>query len=440
MPRIVNLRPGRAVGTLPTERHIRIGRRRLKDGRPTYPERLDYMEVCLPGVDPDDAAGNRQVDDALMARLLEEQARLAPEEPTAKLRAIRVYLAPARDLDGIFGSQFRARTKDGDTVVCQGDGQTACHRHRVSDDGVVAPLPQGFKPVGAENDLGAATTVVCNGTECPWYARMDATGKQPVFPRCAAEWELRLQLAALESTFGVVRYRSKSIIGLDETQGVIDELQRLVDEEKVPTLSAVPLLLRMKRSRTAHGAAGVWTVYLGFAGPALAMIEAAQSAYESGRVLGAGARPLAQLAAHVEEPLVRATPAADLPSEPEEDIEDVEDVEEVDDAVEAPDQEPADQLPAETPAPQPAAESRTPSNGSGPSPLWQHVRGVALELEGGDMDAAKARLREALDEIRADDPEFPRPAKDGSWAADEAQAAILEETLRALATLATRAA
>lgn len=434
MPRIVNLRPGRAVGTLPTERHIRIGRRQRKpDGRPTYPLRLDYMEVCLPGVDPQDPADNRQVDRDLMVRLLEEQAKLAPEEPSDKLRAIRVYLAPAATLDGVFGSEFRARTEDSERVVCKGNGETAAMRHAVTSEGEVLPLPQAFAPLGEEHDVApGVTTIGCRGMECPWYARVDAAGTKPVYPRCAAEWELRLQLAALESTFGVVRYRSKSIIGLDEVQGVIDEVQRLVDEERVPSLSSVPLLLRMKNSRTAHGKQGVWTVYLGFAGPALAMLQAAQSAYDAGRVLGAGARPVAQLAAHVDEPLVRATPPADLPD----DVEDVEETEDVETADEETEPAPAD--PPQEQEPEPPAAEKPASNGNGqaPSPLWQHARGVALELEGGDEAAADARLREALDEIQADDAAFPRPTRSGKWAADEAQAGVLEETLRALATLA----
>ena len=295
MSRIKSLWPGKAAAALPIERIIQIGRR---TGPRSFPERLDRFMVSHTRPDPKDAAGNREEDREITARLLQRQREIAPEEPPDKLRAIEVFVAPAGaggDAGDSLGSDFLCRTEDR-AIICRGNGDTALWTRDVLPTGKIADPPGVLRALTEWGPNDPAVEVECRGLHCPYYGRTTPDGKKQIHPRCGLEWSLRVQIAALESVFGVARYQSASSHGYEETAGVVEMLEQLATGGRIPGIGTVPVQLRLKNITTGHGKSGAWIAYLHAPGTALALIEAADRAYSGGRQLGAGA-PVMQLAA-----------------------------------------------------------------------------------------------------------------------------------------------
>jgi hypothetical protein len=411
MPRIQNIMPGRAVGQLPVERIIQTGRR---TGPKTFPERLDHFVVSHTSP-AGDAAGNREIDKELCETLLEEQRRFAPELPADKLRAIQAFLAPAsgdgRDISSAFGSEYRCRTEDR-TVICSGNGVTADWMRQAEyddkDQFVRFRPPPSCLSVSEDPDAHEPfAQVLCRGKKCPFYGRTTPDGKKQVFPRCKSEWELRVQIAARGSVFGVARLQSSSIVGLDETEGVIQMLEDMVGREAIPSFSSVPLELRLKNITTQHSKNGAWTAYLYARGDALALIEATERAYANGRQLGSAPRVAGQLAAatRADAPLVPYASSSDLADAeviPEEEYDDHEETAEVDDASEAVPVSSAAEGAREAPASAGtgAAATAPAEDGEERADRWGSLAALAADLA-GDEAVARAALKSVIHEAGA---------------------------------------
>lgn len=426
--------PGKQAGSLPIERVIQLGRKSVKG----YPEKLTGMLVSFTHQDNTDAAGNRQVDHELMAVLLRRQSEIDPTQPSDLLRVMEVFLPPSDDLSGVFDGDFMCRTDQGD-VVCRGDGETATWVHgwhgeqkNGKDVAVWDALPPFLRPVDSQQVcIHGATRVHCAGRKCPLFERALPTGK-PAYPRCKAEWMLKVQIAVRHATFATARLRSTSIIGYDETFGVIKQLQEMHRQGRIPGLSVVPLRLILKNTRTKHsGKQGVWTVFLDHPGGAISMMLAAENTAREQRYLG------------VERPDVQAEPAADEfegvmdvdDAAPERELADVAPTRPSPaDACEAPgdspDDEPADvptdAAPAAPAAPAPNETVVQPTNGT-----FERVKALALALCEGDATRAKELMATVRDALRDDDPSFPTPRP--GWSADAGQVALYEDALRAFA-------
>ena len=362
---IINTRRGRRAAQLPTERVIQIGRKRVR----AFPERLDYFAVSRTSPAGDEA-GNREIDDELCARLLEDQREHAPELPSDKLRSIRVFLAP--EVGGpAFDSEFRCRTEDR-YAICRGDGETARWLRGVDDAGALRPQPACLTladPLDAESPTAS---VVCDGQDCPYYGRTTPDGKKQVFPRCSAEWTLQVQIALLDSVFGVARLSSSSIVGLEDTSGVLAALDAMVAAGQIPSRSAAPLRLVLKNTSNNHSKAGAWSACLTAPGTALALLEAAQRAYDEGRQLGAAPAPKQLSAAEPRVLLMDESEAIDRVKE------------EVTKTLDKflPD---APRFPA-------------PDGDEERSECYGDLKHAALELAGGDEALARAAMRRVLSE------------------------------------------
>lgn len=460
MGRMQRLSPNRAIGErLPIVNYIKLGWKQAG----AFPKKSDEFLICMPQQDPEDKAGNRLIDEPLRKLLLERQEKIAPELPSDKLRAIEVFLAPIPD-EKIFNSgaecwhQYKVKDGDKDRTVrerlCRGDGVTATWLPTFNEQtGEVAPrkLYPGLVPLGPVRDDGVQV-VQCNGMDCILYGRMDATGRHQVFPRCGVEWTLLVQIRHANTGVGLALLDSGSASGMDQIEAVIRELEAL----RLPGgIGGVPLVLRLKNERNSHGRDGAWVAYLDWQGNKLALINGvAQERKALAAVTQSLALPPARMDA--ERPAPQAPPA-DAPQRRERpgDVddaqtdaypdEDVEEVEAVDDQPPAPEPEvppaPEPETPPDPDPPAPAAEQQqqppakpapAPGNGAAPSPLWQHARALALELQGGDEPAADALLREALDGMT----EIPRPTRSGKWEATPDQAQTFEDALRGMAEVA----